>query len=321
MREMKHLSYSGFKLFESDPEMFYRRYLTEVKSPREPQNHYMAVGSAFDAFVKVDLHKKFIDDGDERFTLPRMFNDQVEEHGREQAWLDGQDVHKQYIQCGAFADLCKDMENCVSPRFEAEITALVTHPKFQGGVPILGKPDVMFVHQMGSRVIHDFKVNGYYSNTPPSPKTGYVKLMQHISGVPLKNPPQHPKAQTRIHKGILINGGAYFNTAYADWAEQLSFYAWTMGEEVGSDYVLSVDQICCNKSTKQIKVAKHAGICSPEYQLKLFERLHRAWYACANGHVFLDLPYEVSKGRQEAIELEVAAEQPDDFKMVNTRIR
>lgn len=317
MREMKHLSYSGFKLFESDPEMFYRRYLAETKGPRDPQNHYMAVGSAFDAFVKVDLHKIFVNDGDERYTLPRMFNDQVEEHGREQAWLDGQDVYKWYKSTGAFADLCKDMEGCVSPRFEAEITAEVSHPKFQGGVPILGKPDVMYVHKVGCRVVHDFKVNGYYSNTPPSAKTGYVKLF--ISSI--AKPSQHPKCQTRIHKGLLINGGSYFNTNYADWAEQLTMYAWVMGEDVGSDYVLSVDQLCCNKQTKTIKVAKHAGICSPEYQLKLYERLHRAWYACANGHVFLDMPYEASKGRQEAIELEVAAQRPPEFDAVNTRER
>lgn len=320
MREMKHLSYSGFKLFESDPEMFYRRYIAETKSPRDPQNHYMAVGSAFDAFVKVDLHKQFVNDGDERYTLPRMFNDQVEEHGREQAWLDGMDVYEWYKKCGAYASLCADMKDCVSPRFEAEITANVTHPKFSGGVPILGKPDVMYVHHQGCRIIHDFKVNGYYSNTPPSAKTGYVHLFQNIAGIPV-NAGRHPKCQTRVHKGMLINGASYFNSLYADWAEQLTMYAWTMGEEVGSDYVLSVDQIVCNKSTKVIKVAKHAGICSPEYQLKLYERLHRCWYACANGHVFLDMPYEASKGRQEAIELEVAAERPVEFDAVNMRER
>lgn len=313
MRTMKHLSYSGFKLFESDPEMFYRRYLTEARTPREPQNHYMAVGSSFDALVKVDLHKLFINDGDERFTLPRMFNDQVEEHNREKAWVDGQEVYKAYKKCGAFDDLCKDMEGCVSPKFEAEITAEVSHPKFEGSVPLLGKPDVMWVHRAACRVVHDFKVNGFYSQTPPSPKTGYVKIF------PGGN--MHPKCQPRTHKGMLINGGAYFNSNYADWAEQLSMYSWVMGEDIGSDFVLSVDQLCCNKHEKTVRVAKHGGICSVDYQLKLFERIHRCWNACKNGHVFLDMPYEASKGRQDAIELEVAAERPLEFDTVNTRER
>lgn len=289
-----------------------------MKSPREPQNHYMAVGSAFDAFVKADLHKKFIDDGNPVYQRDTLFDAQVEEPQREGARIAGEIVYEAYKKTGAYDDLCKDMEGCINPAFEAEITAEVSHPKFDGSVPILGKPDVMFVHKLGGRVIHDFKVNGYYSKTPPSAKTGYVKLFTVANPT---RPSQHPKALTRVHKGLLINGGTYFNSAYTDWSEQLSMYSWTMGEEIGADYVLSVDQICCNTITKEIKVAKHAGICSADYQLKLFERLHLCWIACKNGHVFLDLPYDVSKGRQEAIELEVAAERPAQFDFVNQRER
>lgn len=306
MRTLKYLSYSSFTLFESQPETFYRRYLADDRPPRDPQNHYMAVGSAFDAYVKVDLHKRFVDDGDPKYAFQTLFEAQVEPQCRDQALVDGKTVYDAYKKSGAYADLCIDMDNCINPRFEADIDAEITHPKLEGSIKLFGKPDVMYINKHGARVIHDFKVNGFYSNSPPSPKTGYLKMFPGLS--------MHKSVVPRKHKGFTINGSAFIHSNCLDWSEQLSIYAWVMGEDVGSDYILSVDQLVCNKHKKEIRVAKHAGLCSDTWQHDLFRRLHRCWYACKNEHVFVDLPYEESKGRQEAIDLELKNPGDDLFR-------
>jgi hypothetical protein len=306
MRQLKHISYSGFTLFESDPETFYRRYLADNRGPREPQNHYMAVGSAFDAFVKADLHKRFVNDGDPKYTREALFESQVEPHNRDRALKDGEDVFQWYKKVGAYADLCEDMRGCVDPRFEAELTGEVTVSWMDGSILLLGKPDVMFVTRTGARVVHDFKVQGYYSKAPKSPSPGYICLF------PTRE--IHKNAVVVKHKGHNINGNAPLHIHCTDWAEQLSMYAWVLGEHVGSDYILSIDQICCNSRDKNIRVAKHSAICTDPWQRKLFQRLHRCWYACKNGHVFLDMPYEDNLARIKVIEAELASNPDETFR-------
>lgn len=299
MRELKHLSYSGFTLFESDPETFYRRYLAENRPPREPQNHYMAVGSAFDAYVKADLHHRFVNDNDPKYKADSLFEQQVESHNRDRARADGLEVYNWYKKVGAYADLCEDMRGCVDPRFEAELTGEVMVSWVDGTVMLLGKPDVMFISRSGARVIHDFKVQGFYSKAPKSPSPGFIRMFPGRT--------IHKNAVVVKHKGHDINGNAPLHLHCPDWAEQLSIYAWVLGEPVGSDYVLSIDQICCNSQQKTIRVAKHSALCNDPWQRELFNRIHRCWYACKNGHVFLNLPYEENLAKIETINAELNA--------------
>lgn len=315
MKKPRHFSHSGFKLFEKDPEAYYRYYLAEKALEREPQNHYMAIGSAFDAFVKVDLHKIFINDGDPGFTLPYLFEKQVDEQWREQAWVDGQKVYGEYKSSGAFDDLCEEMKGCVSPGFETDISGVVCAEGHDGGVLINGKPDVQYFNSSGKRIIHDFKVNGFYSKSPPSPKEGYLKIFQTKFGTRMPVG-KHKKAVERVHKGHKINGAAFFSSNCEEWADQLSMYAWVLGEPVGSDYVLSVDQMVCNSQKGEIRIAKHAGLCSERHQRQLYARLHRAWTAVNNGHVFLNMPYEQSMAKCKTIDLEMAHEMDATQKMM-----
>ena len=55
MRTPRSLSYSSLTLFEKDCEEFYMRYLADKAAPRLPQEPPMAVGRAFDAYVKSQL--------------------------------------------------------------------------------------------------------------------------------------------------------------------------------------------------------------------------------------------------------------------------
>ena len=52
MRQPEHLSYSSFSLWYKDRDEFFIRYLAETKAPRLPQERYMSIGSAFDAYAK-----------------------------------------------------------------------------------------------------------------------------------------------------------------------------------------------------------------------------------------------------------------------------
>ena len=56
MRKPKHLSYSSLSLWYKDREEFFVRYLSDTKAPRLPQENYMSIGSAFDAYAKSALH-------------------------------------------------------------------------------------------------------------------------------------------------------------------------------------------------------------------------------------------------------------------------
>jgi hypothetical protein len=312
MRQVKYLSYSSFSLFESNPEEFYVKYLSEARGTREPQNHYMAVGSAFDAFVKADLHKRFVNNGDPQYTAEALFEAQVEPHNRDRARIDGQDVYAWYKRTGAYADLCIDMEGCVNPSFESSIEGDISLSGFDGTVSLMGKPDIKYVAKTGVRVIHDFKVQGYYSKAPKTPTAGYIKMFP--GGM-------HKNCMPGRHRGMMINVASPMHFSSPDWAEQLSMYAWIMGAPIGSDYILSVDQLCCNSREKTIRVAKHSALCQEDWQKKLFERLHRCWSAIKTGHIFLSDSYEQSQARIETLELTLKNVPPPEFREINARVR
>lgn len=291
---MKYLSYSGYKLFKESPQEYFMKYFTETA--REPQNHYMAVGSAFDAYIKAELYKEFVNKDDPRMSFEALFETQVESHNRDAARKDGLEVLNKYSECGAKANLLKSMRGCIGePKFEVEVTGLVQ------GVWILGRPDVMYYNKEGTLVIHDFKVNGFYSKTPPSPKPGYLSLwpggLTHKTATPL------------FHKGQAINASSPFNIAAKDWATQLSMYAWVMGAEVGSDYILTIDQICCNMHTREHRVAYHSALCEVKWQIELIADLKRVWDAVQQGHIFLDMPYEANLEKQATLKLLVSSDR------------
>lgn len=317
IRKIEYLSYSSFKLFEKDPEGFYRRYLSHNRPPRDPQNHYMAIGSAFDAFVKADLHKEFVGTNDPEYTADALFEKQVESQCRDRARQDGKILYARYIKLGAMKSLRDEMKGCINPGFETSITAELEITRLPGGIPVLGKPDVQYISATGARVIHDFKCQGFYSKAAPSPYSGYIRMFSGDKD----HGTMHKSAMPRMHKGHTINGNAPLHLHCSDWAEQLTIYAWSLGCQVGDDYILSIDQILSNSQKGYSRVAKHAGICTDEWQNKFYNRLHRCWQAAKTGHVFLDLPYDESVARCQAIDAELKSQPDDTFKEMTQTFR
>ena len=287
---LKYLSYSGHKTFETNPVEYFLKYF--CNAPRMAQTDPMAVGSAFDAFIKAELYRCLVNGGDPRMTKEALFEMQVEPAARDKGRIAGEDIYKRYVELGGLKDLLAAMDGCIGePNFELEITGVIE------GVTLLGKPDVHYINRKGKRVIHDFKVMGYYSNTPPGPKTGYVKIKP--GGL------AHKDCIFADHAGHRINAARPMNLSAKDWAEQLSIYAWILGEPRGGDYILTIDQICCDR-VKGHKLVQHASLVQPEFQEDYFRRIKRNWTAINDGHFFLNMTYEDNLAQCETLRLTAA---------------
>lgn len=310
MRKPNYLSPTSLKMFYDDRDAFYIQYLADNKTPRPPQTAPMAVGSAFDAYVKSYLVEKLAGKRPE-FEFTTIFEAQVEAHNRDTALIDGKLVFDAYQSQGALADILLDLDGCIGqPRFETAIEGYVSAVSIAlGDVPMLGKPDIFFITKTGARVIFDWKVNGFYSNYNVSPKPGY----RRIRTADKNNGSPHKAAMVMDHNGVKISVTHPLCTVEQDWAAQLSIYAWLLGEEVGSKFVVAIDQIVCNRDSireRNFRIAQHRAIVTEKFQRDLFEKAHKAWYAIQNGHVFDNLPLAESQARCATLDAMISA-KPD----------
>ncbi len=242
MRKVEYLSPSGISKYVDNKEDFYRMYLAEERAAREPQNQPMAIGSAFDAYVKSYLFESlFGKNNDVRYDLRTLFEAQVEEQNREWAWSHGKYVFEQYKQSGVLGDLMFLLERADGkPRFEFEVRGVVNGyrdglKKDFGEVVLLGKPDVDFVTKEGNHCILDFKVNGYCSQYPKSPMTHYLRLRS----AGRTDHGRHQKAVAYNINGMEVNCACFLESLELSWARQLAIYAWLTGNPVGSEFISS----------------------------------------------------------------------------------
>src|SRR5690348_832596 len=125
MRQPRYLSPSALKTFEKSPVEYYLRYLSDQKPPNFPQTQPMAIGSAFDAYVKNFLHERLIGK-DPKYELDTLLEMQVESHNRDWSRLHGLHVFTEYKNSGALADLMLELKGSIgNPRFEFEVQANV----------------------------------------------------------------------------------------------------------------------------------------------------------------------------------------------------
>lgn len=261
-RKPTYLSPSALHTFEWDQEQYVARYRHRVA--REPQTGPMAAGSAFDAFCKSYLYERFVGKGDPAFSLEGLFEAQVEPPVRDEAYPLGQYLFNEYRESGALNDLCSELGRAATePLFEDTLQGEI------GGIPLLGKPDVFFTNDQGIRVVYDWKVNGAYSKA--SPVAGY----RCCDGKPHKN------YHGRDLGGININQTP-FEKIQDKWADQLTTYAWLVGEDVGSEgWIVGIDQLACNRKYPDlpplVRVAQHRGVVSRAHQENLLERYRVCW--------------------------------------------
>lgn len=299
MAKPQFLSPSAISMYYKNPEEYYVTYMTSVRPERIPQTKPMSVGSAFDAYAKSHLHQQLFGAGnDPKFKFETIFESQVEPHNRDYAKVAGKICWEQYYASGALADLMIELQNsAVTPRFEFEISGVIDGKREGvtrdiGGVPLKGKPDVFFVNKLGAHVIFDWKVNGYDSKYGASPMKGFVRLREMGYNVG-----SHKEAVTQSYKGMLINIAGTLDQFNIEWARQLGIYAWLIGEDIGSDFVVAVDQIVCRPTG--IRFAEHRLKIAAEAQWKLFASAQYLWELINSDHFFRDLSLEESQRKCE----------------------
>ena len=320
MRTIKKLSTTSLHLFEKEREDFYRRYMSDSRPEWEPQSPAMAIGSAFDAYVKCALHHHlFGNNGGGVYDLKTLFEKQVQnEEIRQWAWDAGKYAFDCYRTWGCYDELLKELEQSEEdPKFEFELQGVI------GGVPVVGKPDLWYVRNI--QVLYDWKVTGFCSKHAQSPKKFY-KTCRDCWGDDRAKPTRgggdskpHKKYEEINYFGHNI-GNHTIDEVDKSWADQLTIYAWLSGVEVGSPVVVGLDQLACKPSPDPekerfplIRVAQHRCSIAEHWQETLLDRLQNCWDTIQSGHIFDDLTREESDARCEVLDMEVSGEEDDDF--------
>lgn len=298
MKMPKHVSPSSFACWKSNREEYYLRYLADQPVPRFPQTEAMAVGSAFDAYIKFHLGTRCGVIGD--LTFDSLFEEQVEDQNRDFALRAGKDVFDQYIRSSAYERLCKGLDKASSVNLVFDRWGTV---KDVSGVPVNGIPDLMY-RVGGVTVIEDWKVNGYCGSSVTRAKAGYL----YHGGVTHKN------AVPAFHEGVEYNCTP--NMVGTDWAIQLCMYGWVYVVP-GTEFMIGVQQLVCNN--KQVVVAEHRHFLESSFQESLLAELKEMWATIESGWIFRDMTEEESKGRQTILDQHATGLQDPFMKMISGR--
>ncbi len=307
MRKPAYISPSSLGLWESDREAFYLKHLAETRSLNPPQTDYMAIGSAFDAYVKAALHIALFGAGkDPQFEFEALFTEQVEPQNRDFCLAAGRYAFDAYVTAGAYDDLLQDLgDSKFAPQFEFRVDKTID------GVPLMGKPDCRYIHQSGAHIILDWKVNGFCSKYGATPYKFYSMIRDGWgteTAKPSRNCSKPHKGFVELdYKGVKI-GSHYLEDTCKDWADQLAIYGWMLDEEVGSeDVIVCIDQLASKRREDAfplLRIATHRCRISTKWQNQLVQRLTSCWRAIQAGHIFSDVSKEESEAQQEILELE-----------------
>lgn len=321
MRRPEALSPSGLDCYKQNPIEYYIRYLSDTKVPSPPQTTPMSIGSAFDAYVKSFLHEKLYgknapDSG--KYEIKTIFDAQVEPQNRDFAWEAGKYVFEKYNQSGALADLMIELNESVSdPRFELDIRGVVSGyregiTKMEMGVPLRGKPDLLFINKEGAHVVYDWKVNGFCGNYNTSPMQGYIQLREDCGGGSWNRKGQHKGCVPQRYRGMVLNVAGYLEIFDPKWAAQLATYSWLLGEPVGAETIVGIDQIACNGSRRDpsghptLRIASHRCRVSETYQFRVMAEYQELWSIITapeeKFYFFRDVSFEESKLRCKTLD-------------------
>ena len=314
MRRPKFLSPSAASKWRSDRAGYYLKYLAEVKQPREPQQIYMGVGSGLDAYVKAEIafrtYGKPVVAGSE-YCFPTLFEKQVEHHHRDRVMKLSTEVWESYKASGAFEALWADVAASPSaPMMEREVSGPV------GKAVLFGYPDLVYVDATtGKLVIADFKILGSGSKKGggASPPQGFKIVRDGWASdkQSKNNGGSHKKYEPFDFFGLEIGKG-YLEQFNIDWADQLTTYAWLLGQPVGSEeFLVRIECAACRHPAKiegmRIKWSTHLNRVSDVNQTRLIREYNTIWAALESGHIFDDCSRQESDDRCEILEMQAAA--------------
>lgn len=303
MRIPEYLSNSSLKTWETDRREFYLRYLCDVKSPKIAQTPPMAIGSAFDGLVKNAIEKML--------NLPvRDYSRQIEATDgpvREEALRGGQAVMDFYRKSNGLNRLLVTGV----PRMEFSVKGIISGTEHCVGGPVIisGKPD-LYYRMHGMRVVHDWKVNGYYSKA--SPHKGYI-WDSNTGGAHKDVIPKwiEVPSATGVNK-IAIGRRDYFNP---EWLDQETGYGWMLGEAFGDEFLLQIHQITNGGPGvgERLRLTEHRVLSDKEHQNILRDRYVGCWEAIHSGRCFTDLSPEEDRAEQANCDLIAKGLQDSSF--------
>ena len=305
MRVPKYLSPTSIALADTDMEKYYVRYLSDIRPKREPQTQPMSIGSAFDAYVKSFLHERLIGKKPE-YELDTLFEAQVEEHNRDWARVHGKHCFELYKTSGALSDLLIELKQAISePVFEVKLEGILKLTPDSLPVNFLGKPDIYYINQLGTPIIIDWKVNGWCSKSPVSPKRGYMKLL-HGSSDRTLDKLEHKSCIPMMVNGMMINVNLKLNDIEKKWAAQTGIYAWLCGAPIGGDFICGIDQVACKpvgRRFPEVRFAKHRLQIDAQFQLDLYAKAEKLWEIIHSDHILRHMTKEQSQARCEALDV------------------
>ena len=256
-----YISPSALKSWEYDAE---RWFLQRFCGRSFAQTAPMAVGSAFDAYVKGYI-SEYLFGRVAGFGFEELFESQVDAMHRDTALVAGGVCFDKYKSIGSLARLMEMLSSCSGVRLEHQITRVVD------GVPLLGRPDLIFTCADGTGIL-DWKVNGYYSAA--SPAVGYADC----GGV----------AHKRYVVAGRFGGMSYCNGSHM-WQDQLVTYH----KIIGSEGFSIIEQLAWRNG--EMRVATHRNMLTDN---GLMARYHRMWDHVQAGHLFPDMSLADSRDRQ-----------------------
>ena len=263
LRRPRGLSPSALKMYLGEPDRYIEQYLCPVAPPKFKQILPMAVGSAFDSFVKGNINK-VLGLGDNTIDL---FRSSIEVTGEdlELAKYYGWYCFQCYKQCGALASLLLDLKYC-------DISTLRMEHWMENDMPcsqkilgeldglglagferletfhVWGKPDLS-VMRGSNPIILDWKVNGLCSKSSTSPKKGYVRQWAtRNKSVPIGIAPDwqlkapHKAVLLGYENGILHDLANQLDYCDDEWALQCCTYGW-LNNVYEQDLFVGIDQI------------------------------------------------------------------------------
>lgn len=314
MRRPEYLSHTARQLWETNRSEFYMKYLCDQRSPRQPQNHAMCVGAAFDAFVKASLHYDlFHHDGNGEFERSAIFEQQVEPHNWDFGYAAGEHVFTAYKRSGAYDRLLTMLQTSrEAPRFEFTVKGKVD------GIPLLGKPDCRFVHRSGVHVVLDWKCKGYCSKHTTSPTQGYALVRDGFNGKKSRNDGKSHRKYTAFDMNGLEVNQRYMEEFKQEYAEQLAMYGWLMGEPIGDESVaFMIDEIVGKYTGPEtlplLRVASHRARVKSSFQTELLNRYRHMWKAIQDGHIFNNMSRDDSDEQIEILDRVAESLVPGDY--------
>ena len=267
--KIKYLSPTSLATFENASDRFVMTYVANL--PRTPQLRVMAVGSAFDAYVKGAIAEDLLD---QKGVAEQLMQEQVIETWRIEVDGHGRRLLKLYKSSGAYNKLLKEMEGSEDVAFEFDAKTVLPN-----GVPIAGKPDLAFskiVDGQMVRVIDDWKVSGFYSKA--SPTSGYSRLLDAKGN----NRGPHRDCMVFRKHGFDVGIGGKIKP---EWEDQITMYSWCLESpaQQKSVWILGIDQLVLQNLTgkyegpqgQTFKVAGYRRV--RKDNAELMERLKRAW--------------------------------------------